>query len=155
MTSDYKLYYPKPKLVSEGNFKDDMQIGEWKYYFNNGIDYIHTIGKEIEQNDIVEEIGKYEGTGDEFSNKKIGIWKKYMLIEGKQVLESEREYCFGKQVLHWKYYNPMTNELRMEGNYDTTGIRDGEWKYYYNDGSTVSEIWKNGKIKKNSKCIIM
>jgi len=156
----WKEFYLSGKILAEGNYKDNIKIGLWKYYFQNG---------------NLEQIGSYDSKGRSkgkwtwyYSNKNIrrqenffegisqGLMTEYaadstIMVQGNYVdgtkeglwtenvngYRDEGEYLEDMREDMWKSYYPNDN-LYFEGKY-IDDIPDGKHIWYY----------ENGKISKS------
>jgi antitoxin component YwqK of YwqJK toxin-antitoxin module/Tfp pilus assembly protein PilF len=65
------------------------------------------------------------------------------VLAGKGVLQNNGKMLTGPWII---YYN--TGNIKAAGNYTSTGQRDGEWLYYFFDGTHKgTERYKNGKLE--------
>jgi len=100
-------YYSNGKVKKKGGYKNNQKNGPWEFYYDN--------------NDI-EQKGSYE------NGKPVGVWTWW--YKNKKERRKE-EYIKGKiNGLVLEYDTSGTTIT--EGNY-INGIREGEWKYQYND----------------------
>jgi uncharacterized protein len=126
----WKEYYKEGGLRAEGNYRDGIRIGSWKFYFPDG---------------TLEQLGIYTDRGKEH-----GIWTWYYadstlrrvenytngMKNGEMVEYSEQGVPIAKGSFvddeedgFWFY---QEDGYRQEGIY-VMGERDGEWKHYYPD----------------------
>ena len=156
--SYWREFYDQGNLKAEGNYKNDIKTGEWKYYHKNG---------------NLEQIGLFDDDG-----KPEGLWKWY--YDSGEILREENfyrglsdgllteydedggiitkgEFIEGYEEGPWIY---EMGDHREEGSY-SDGYKSGIWKYFYNDGTLSFEgefiddlpngkhtfYWDNGNIK--------
>jgi len=154
----WKEYYPNGKLKATGDYKDDLRENLWKFYYLNG--QLEQIGKYIENQPdslwrwyyetgkLLREENYYKGLSD-------GTYSEY---DKQENLITTGDYLEGKKEGFWIL---QVGGFREEGNY-SEGLRTGEWKSFYADGSPAFEgkfvdnlpngkhrwWWPNGKLKK-------
>ncbi len=154
----WKEFYNDGKLKAEGNYKDNIKNGEWKFYT---------------ENEKLKQQGKFNKNGFQ-----TGAWK-WFYEDGKQqkseiftngVLEGETEefdeagnlitkgtYVEGNEDGPWIF---VTSGYRQEGVFNY-GRKNGLWKSFYPDqtlkfeGTYIDDYpdgkhtyyWENGKVK--------
>jgi len=161
----WKEFYESGEKEAEGEYKNGLHQGQWKYYFRNGI---------IEQTGVYANNGKPDGKWkwffesgnlrkeENFSKGVINGHYKEVTDSGKIIIEGD--YIDGKQDGQWLYEVGDQKEvgLYQEGN------RDGVWKYYFSDGKLNFECnytdgnpngdyiiyWDNGKIHEKGKYVM-
>jgi len=161
----WKEFFITGELKAEGNYKDDIKVGKWTYYFANG---------------KTEQTGKYDEKG-----KLTGKWVWYYpsgeilreenylngLADGTMTeftedggIIAEGEFIEGEEEGQWIY---ETGGYREEGNY-AFGLRQGVWKRFYPDGTLQFEgefiednpngthkyYWDNGKLKEENEYLM-
>lgn len=104
----YWKKYSNDTLKYEGQFKDDIPYGEFKYYYYNG---------KVKANTVYSENGKVAKT---------------KMYQPDEKLNGEGSYYDKKKDGHWIYYG--LNGRKISDEYYSKGIKTGEWKYYYDDG---------------------
>ena len=117
-----KEYHENGQLKSEVNYTNGKQNGLWKSYYENG---------------------QLRNEGNYTNGKQNGLWK-YYYENGR--LKSEITFGDDKSYQVKDYYEngQLQNEgqkktiLVKDGNIRT--VRDGLWKYYYENGRVKSEI---------------
>lgn len=116
----YEDYYATKIIRSEGEIKNGLPVGEWKYYDTNG---------------KLEEYGSY------LNGMREGIWTSF--ANGYLI---KQEYKNGKkQGFFQEYY--ASGQIRSEGKY-LDEYKSGVWTYYYTNGKRKEQlIWELGKIK--------
>jgi len=107
----WTFYFPDGKIEQVGYFKNDQENGQWIRYYTNG-------------NIFVEE--------SYYNGKKDGYYTEYN-EEGKIITQGD--YLEGEKEGAWLL---EINDLKAEGQF-ITGLRDGKWKYYYDDGTLLFE----------------
>ncbi len=104
-------YHPNSTIKeSEGNYTNGVQVGFWKFYYQNG--------------NLLKEVS--------FENGKVDGFAKKYYENGNLASEGNFESC----VKHgfWKFYhNDTKNLVYLEGEY-TNNEQTGEWKRYDADG---------------------
>jgi len=119
----WKLYYKeKPQQVKEeGRYKDNKKEGIWKTYFITG-----TIKSEVT-----------------YKNNKPDGYAKIYYPTG--TLQEEGIWKGNKWVGKYHFYH-KNGKPAYEWNYNESGKREGEQKYYYDNGQLMIEgNWNNGK----------
>lgn len=132
---DWKDFYTSGSLKAEGKYSNNKRVGNWKFFFVNG---------------------KVEQTGKFSNGKYTGIWNWYYpdgskwreeeyvngRLEGLYLeydklgnIIAEGEYFDGEKEGLWTY---KVGDHKEVGKY-VTGLRDGEWKYYYDNGNLSFE----------------
>ena len=124
----YTSNYDTGILKSSGQYKNKKRVGEWKFYYENGLIsgvYFYNNGKRQEFTSYFED-GSVKSETKKIGNKFIN--KKYYKT-GSVKSESEERTGYYKAFFE-------TGELQVESTYKDYELV-GEWKKYY----------KNGKIK--------
>lgn len=154
----WKEFYENGSLRSEGMYRNGKRTGKWKFYHSNG---------------NLEQEGNYNNQGNTD-----GLWKWFyedgQLLREENYLNGSSEGIFteydenGKVIIQGEYVEGLEEGLwtynlgdhREEGTY-RGGMRNGEWKYFYDDGvksfqgSFIDDnpngrhiwYWPNGKKK--------
>lgn len=142
--------YEKGKLVYEGQFKDNVPFGVFKYYhangklksttdFQQGVHKVHTT--------IYHENGHKASEGDFVDQVKNGEWRYYANTDTLITIEN---YDHGKKTGCWKIFSAQTGVILEETNY-SDDKKNGPHKTYYTDGSvSLEETYLAGK--QNGKC---
>ena len=101
--------------ASEGNYEAGVQVGLWKFYYEDGTPF-------------------KEGS---FTNGEIsGFWKLYYPSGN---LQEEGSYDKCERNGFWKfYYDDSGAQVEKEGNFDK-GSKSGYWKTYKPDGTVETE----------------
>ena len=131
----WKFYYENGKLRSEGVYEADKKQGPWNYYFEDeGLKAMAHY--EDDSGDYMElyPSGKLKSTGRIEQGKSVGIWTYYH--EDGSILASGQETS-GVKNGYWKYYY-ANGQLASEGNY-LNGKAIGDWKYYHDNGNVSAE----------------
>jgi antitoxin component YwqK of YwqJK toxin-antitoxin module len=116
-------FYADSTLKSEGEYKDDKPVGDWKYYYPDG---------------KIEQIGKFTSTG-----KLTGTWKWYFDSNQLKIEESYRNGM--KDGVHTEY--DENGNIIEEGEY-INDQEDGPWFTYsgdYLEKGTYRDGLKTGK----------
>lgn len=127
----YWKKYSKDTLKYEGQFKDNIPVGEFKYYFADG--KVKALTSYSENSKVAKTImfhpdGKKNGEGTYIDKKKDGLWI-YYGMNGIKI--SEENYQMGVKTGVWKYYYDDGRINRIE-NYKNN-VKAGEWIEYYQD----------------------
>lgn len=118
-------YDANNKKIYEGNFKNNIPVGKFTYFYDNGIPWAVTI---FSNNGTIARTKHYSAGGK-------------LLGEGKYVNEQKDSL--------WKFYNE-DSLLLSEENY-VKGLKNGSSKVYYPNGQVSEDkTWKNGKL--NGPC---
>ncbi len=116
----YKSYYFSGGLKSEGYYKENEPVRNWRYYYENG---------------------NLKMTGELKNNSNYGPWIYYFENSNKSM---EGELFGGKREGKWKFYFE-NGQLKSDGSF-SKGIRDGNWNYYYESGELKAKInYKDGR----------
>jgi antitoxin component YwqK of YwqJK toxin-antitoxin module len=141
--------YEHGKLLYEGQFKDDVPYGTFKYYHPNGklksvTEFVQGVHKV--KTVIYYENGKKASEGAYIDQQKNGLWRYY---SNKDTLIKEESYSEGKRSGLWKTYS-SSGELLEECNY-LNDKRNGLYKTYYLNGNvSLEENYLNGKTNGRS-----
>lgn len=131
----WKFYYPDGKTEQIGNYRNGREQGVWKWFYPDGS--LHR-----EENYFN---GKRDGDYIEY-DKEGNIIAKGAYLEGEKdgpwevKVGDHREtgrYLLGLREGVWKYYYE-NGKIQFEGNY-TRGMADGKHKYYYENGGIKEE----------------
>ncbi len=128
-------YYLTGEIRAEGNYRNNRKNGSWTYYFRDG---------DVEQKGRFTN-GRYEGkwiwyyqNGDVwreehyFNGQQDGYFTEY---DEKGRVITEGNYVNGEKDGVWKYQVGDHQEI---GKF-VFGLREGEWNYFYNDGTLKYE----------------
>ena len=123
------------KVYEEGNYKDGLQVGEWKYYLNGSLsmvcNYIDGFREgayeRYEENKTIEK-------GNYLKSKKHGMCFEYFYFRDDEDCSfiSKGEYYYGFRDGVWNEfvsYHDFKNVIYAEGNY-TNSIKNGKWNYF-------------------------
>jgi antitoxin component YwqK of YwqJK toxin-antitoxin module len=127
----YWKKYSKDTLKYEGQFKDDIPVGEFKYYFSSGkvkAQTTYSDNGKVAKTIMYHPNGKKNGEGTYMDKKKDGLWV-YYGANGIKI--SEENYKMGVKTGVWKYFYEDGRINRIE-NYKNN-VRDGEWVEFYQD----------------------
>jgi antitoxin component YwqK of YwqJK toxin-antitoxin module len=143
----WKVYDVNGALKFEGNFKDNVPVGEFKYYYPNGktkaISHFFNDGRDSRTR-VFSQQGYLMAEGKYSDRKKDSVWLYYSDFDG--VLLSEEVY--ENTVPHglWKTYYDNGN-LAEEITY-ARGEKHGPWKQYFTDGSVkLKANYVEGKLE--------
>lgn len=141
--------YENGKLQYEGQFKDDVPYGTFKYYHANGklksvTEFLQGVHKV--KTVIYYENGKKASEGTYVDQQKDGLWRYY---SNKDTLIKEENYTEGKRSGLWKTFS-ADGMLLEECNY-LKDKKDGLYKTYYLNGkASLEETYLNGKTNGKS-----
>ena len=163
--------YNNGNKKTEGEYKDGLPVGTWKFWDRNGTEYTGAVSKyvfhEIQSGETLEKIANnfevdvdqlYElnedidkDTGDKIKTGQVISVKtaddsdgEFLFWYDKQriKIKSHKVFNNGKRNGRWTFWNENGNIVRT-GSY-AAGKRDGSYAYYFNDGSKKEEgAWKN------------
>jgi len=163
--------YNNGNMKTEGEYKDGLPVGTWKFWDRDGTEYTGAVSKyvfhEIQSGETLEKIADnfevdvdqlYElnedidkDTGDKIkAGQVIGVKTaddadgQFLFWYDKQriKIKSHKVFINGKRNGKWTFWNENGNIVRT-GSY-AAGKRDGSYAYYFNDGSKKEEgAWKN------------
>ncbi len=121
------------RKIYEGNFKDGVPCGEFRYYYSDGklktVSLVSKHGKQAETTTYFPN-GKKMASGRYLNEKKDSTWQFFSEEDG--VLVSEENYQAGKKsgISQAYFSNGKVSELITF----LAGIRYGLWEQYYSDG---------------------
>lgn len=153
----WQFFYPGGQVRLEGNYKNDKRSGTWKFYYPDG---------------------KLEQQGNYLNGLEDGLWtwnypdgslrREEYYLRGKEdglsteydengIVIATGEFIEGLEEGPWQYQSGDNIE---KGSYKA-GLKDGEWKEFYADGTLKFEgtyvqgspngkhklYYENGKIK--------
>ena len=163
--------YNNGNKKTEGEYKDGLPVGTWKFWDRNGTEYTGAVSKyvfhEIQSGETLEKIANnfevdvdqlYElnedidkDTGDKIKTGQVISVKTADDSDGEFLfwydkkrikIKSHKVFINGKRNGKWTFWNENGNIVRT-GSY-AAGKRDGSYAYYFNDGSKKEEgAWKN------------
>jgi len=162
--------YNNGNMKTEGQYKDGLPVGTWKFWDRDGTEYTGAVSKyvfhEIQSGETLKSIANnfevdvdqlYElnedidnDTGDKIkAGQVIGVKTaddadgQFLFWYDKQriKIKSHKVFINGKRNGKWTFWNENGNIVRT-GSY-AAGKRDGSYAYYFNDGSKKEEgAWK-------------
>lgn len=142
--------YDKGHLVYEGQFKDNIPYGTFKYYHNNGkLKSVTNFEQGVHKvsTTIFYENGHTASKGCYIDQMKDGEWKYY--AENDTLVKIEN-YKTGTPEGTWKTFSAETGVLLEECNY-LNGKRNGLYATYYTNGvKSLEENYLNGKTNGKS-----
>ncbi len=143
----WKVFDGDGKLKFEGNFKDNIPYGEFKYYYPNGtvkaISRIFNDGREA-RTKTYHPNGMLMAEGKYLNEKKDSIWHYYSEFDG--VLLSEEIYERGMKTGIWQTFYP-DGSVAEEFTY-VDGKKHGPWKQFFTDGSLkLKANYIDGKLE--------
>lgn len=125
----WKILYENGNLKASGSYLNNNKNGPWKYFYEDG---------KIEQEGTYRN-GQYDGKWvwyyDDsrirkeeayYNGKEEGLFIEY---DRSGMIISQGEYFEGEKEDEWYYY---VNDHKEIGSY-VTGLRNGKWKYYYDN----------------------
>ena len=163
--------YNNGNMKTEGDYKDGLPVGTWKFWDRDGTEYTGAVSKyvfhEIQSGETLEKIADnfevdvdqlYElnedidkDAGDKIkAGQVIGVKTaddadgQFLFWYDKQriKIKSHKVFINGRRNSKWTFWNENGNIVRT-GSY-AAGKRDGSYAYYFNDGSKKEEgAWKN------------
>lgn len=142
--------YENGRLVYEGQFKDDVPYGTFKYYHENGklksvTDFIQGVHKV--KTTIYYDNGHKASEGSYIDQQKDGVWNYY---NQNDILVKVEGYNAGSRHGLWKTYSPEDGVLLEECEF-ANGLRNGSYKTYYTNGKiSLDETYLNGKTNGKS-----
>jgi len=144
-----KLDDDKKKLY-EGNFVDNIPVGKFIYYYDDGKPWsvsIFSNNGTVTHSQMFDAAGKVVGEGKYINQKKDSIWKYY---DHKGNLISDENYINGIRNGVSRVYYP--NGQLVEEKHWKGGQLDGSCKKYFNTGQIRYEGQHiNGKVEGNVK----
>ncbi len=138
-TGLWEGHYPSGELRYTGRFIDDQPTGEFIYYYESGAlratNQFSLNGRKA-YNKVYSEQGILLNEGVYFDQKKDSIWRVYSDTDGKLIAEEQ----YQNDLLHGpsKVYYPGNGQLAELTSYEN-GIKQGEWKRWFEDGSILNE----------------
>lgn len=140
----------KGKKVYEGQFKDDVPVGTFKYYHANGklkstTEFVQGVHK---VRTVMYHENEHKASEGMFIDQlKDGEWRYY---SDSDVLIAIENYAMGKRTGEWKVFSAETGILLEVRNY-RDGKLNGTCKTFYLDGSvSLEQDYVDGKM--NGKC---
>ncbi len=140
----------KGKLVYEGQFKDNVPYGTFKYYHSNGklkstTEFIQGVHKV--RTTIYHENEHKASEGVFIDQLKDGEWRYYANNDKLIAIE---HYDQGKRTGEWKVYSAESGILLEERNYLNDKL-NGLYKTYYIDGAvSLEQNYLEGKLNGKS-----
>jgi antitoxin component YwqK of YwqJK toxin-antitoxin module len=136
-----KKYYPDGKVKEIGQLENSEYVGSWKSFHNNGNLYYESNYSKNKLHGIYKE---YDNDGKHFLTyeyRKGDIYS-YSFFDKEGTLIHSDDKKSG--TLNYKSYHPNGNK-RSEGLYDLKGGKEGQWKFYSNNGvlNSVSSYQEN------------
>ncbi len=134
----WKKYDEMGYVRYEGHFKDDIPIGEFKYYYPDGeIRAISIIFDEGHKSNtrLFHRNGKLMAEGMYVDQKKDGVWKYYSEFDG--ILLSTESYVETLKQGVWQQYYPdktIAETLIYEND-----VRQGIWRQFFTDATLKLE----------------
>ncbi len=142
--------YEKGKLVYEGQFKDNIPYGTFRYYHENGkLKSVSDFQQGVHRvkATIYHENGHKASEGVFIDQQKEGIWHYY---SDKDTLIATEQYDKGERSGQWRTYSPSSGLLLDERNYTRGKLNGNHTSYYVNGAVNLEENYLNGK--RNGLC---
>lgn len=138
--------YEKGTLVYEGQFKDNVPYGTFKYYHTNGklkstTEFIQGVHKV--KTVIYHENGHKASEGIFIDQIKDGTWNYYSNSDKLIKIEN---YANGKETGNWKTYSNESGVLLEEKNYYNGKLSGTHTTYYTNGEISLEENYIDGKL---------
>jgi antitoxin component YwqK of YwqJK toxin-antitoxin module len=121
------------RKVYEGQFRNNIPQGTFRYYFPNGSKKAISVFSEDGKTTITTTYfpsGKKNAEGKYVNEKREGLWRFYS--EYDEALVSEENYSAGKKNGVAKTY--YAGKTVVEEMYWKDGLREGSWIQYFDDG---------------------
>lgn len=119
-------------LLYTGQFKDDVPVGEFRYYYDNGktraVSQMGTGGPVVETI-LYHKTGYRMAQGFYYDKKKNGVWL-YFNKHGYKIADSFYRQGVADSVWHTWYPDGQLTEVV----HYTMGVKHGPWKQYYDNG---------------------
>lgn len=145
----WKKYDEMGYVRYEGQFKDDIPIGKFNYFYPNGkvraVSLMSNDGK-VSRTKMFHRNGKLMAEGKYFQQKKDSIWNYYSEYDG--VLLSTEIYIETKKQGVWKNFYPdgrVAEEITYENNF-----KNGSWKRFHTDATVKLEGNYQNDLKEGS-----
>lgn len=152
----WKKYFPSTSILDyEGSFKDDIPVGEFKYYFKNGKIKAKMVfkdnGKVSYSTIFYENETNYPLASGKYINKlKDSVWNYWGPTNRISMVETYKNGLLdGKKIIYYasEILNDTIIYIAQELHYKL-GLREGEQKEYFNNGVLKSKAnYKNDKIQ--------
>ncbi len=142
--------YEEGKLVYEGQFKDNVPYGTFRYYHENGkLKSVSDFQQGVHRvnTTIYHENGHKASEGVFIDQQKDGIWHYY---SDKDTLIATEQYDKGKRSGLWRTYSPGSGLLLDERTYSGGKLNGKHTSYYVNGVVNLEENYLNGK--RNGLC---
>jgi antitoxin component YwqK of YwqJK toxin-antitoxin module len=128
----YWKKYVRDTLKYEGTFKDNIPVGQFKYFYGDGklkTAMVYSNNGKFCTVIMYYPSGKKEADGFYTEMKKDSVWNYY---GENDTIMSEEHYKATKKNGTWKFFytNGALNEVVIWEN----DVRNGPWLMYYNDG---------------------
>lgn len=134
----WKKYDEMGYVRYEGQFKDDIPVGAFSYFYPDGniraISKMSNDGK-VSRTKLFHRNGKLMAEGKYFDQKKDSIWNYYSEYDG--VLLSSENYIETQKQGVWKNFYPdgtVAEEITYANN-----VKSGSWKRFHTDLTTKLE----------------
>lgn len=132
---EWKDYFENNQVKAEGMYKSNLREGKWTFYFKDG--RTQQIGnyKNGKMNGVWM---RYYDAGNIFveenfyNGKEDGMYAEYDMLGN---VITQGEYLEGEKEGDWIV---KINDFTAKGKY-VTGLLDGKWKYFYEDGTLMFE----------------
>lgn len=140
-------HFPNGKIMYQGTFKDNVPVGLFKRYYENG-----TLQSELFYDDKKGETravfyypdSTRAAEGTYVGRRKEGLWKFYSENKPSYLICEEYYHDDLRHGLSRKFYPDSTLAEKITWN---AGLRTGEWLQYYPDGSIcLRSEYLDGKL---------
>lgn len=149
---EWKKWNDSGVLIKEENFENGVHQGDYQEYNDSGKTIVKgTFEEGVEQGKWTYDIGDVSQSIEYQDGVMMGMWIQKDIKTGEIIYEGK--YTDDEPVGKHVWYFP-NGKKRLEGYY-AAGERNGEWKYYTEDGQLfLSVTYNNGiEIKYNSSVI--
>ncbi len=126
----WKDFYPDGKLKAEGVYNNNLNTGKWLFYYNDG--------KKEQEGSYLR--GNLDGIWRWYHSNG-NLWREESYFNGREDGESVEYDEEGNIIVQGNYLNGekegfwviQIGDQREEGEFQS-GLENGVWKYFYNDG---------------------
>ncbi|HPE55632.1 MAG TPA: hypothetical protein P5514_04635 [Bacteroidales bacterium] len=155
----WKTYYENGVLKSEGNRKNFELDSIWTFYSDSGnvvlqISYLdgkkNGIRRTIQKDEIVEEnfVDDVKQGYTYFYYPNGALWKQINFLDGlEEGIGKEFSKNDGRVTKLMYYKKGFITDIENINRIDRAGMKQGKWKYFYDDGN----LWKEGEYKNDLK----
>jgi antitoxin component YwqK of YwqJK toxin-antitoxin module len=132
---DWRDYYRDGNIRDEGRYVNNLREGKWIFYFQEGsVEQVGFYKNGLENGEWIRyyKDGNVYIQENYFNGKEDGIYSEY--DEAGNII-TQGGYIEGEKESEWILH---VNDFDAKGSY-ITGLRDGKWKYFYDDGTLLFE----------------